>query len=157
METLKIKVINWFLDLSPVKKVVYTRLFRQATEDVLATIKDDSEKKAKIIAEEQIMAMLSPVDTRKILTFDAQTKSLKIGGIKADPSRLANLKSEAEFLLQSDIWQILYETPKELAHKALFSEGENVDFFKKGRAMIFTLETQKKNLNLLASVTVHNE
>lgn len=95
----------------------------------------------------RITTLLSNVDLTKIVSKDPRGLIL-IGGIHADNVRLTNLKAETEFLLQSELWTLLYETPKELAQRAMFINSESLDDMKKGKSILYTLSTQKNILNL---------
>ncbi len=88
---------------------------------------------------------------KKVVTIDKAKGMVYVGGERIDENRLANLKSEAEFFLASDLWHLIQETPKELAHKAMFIEGDNIDQMKKGRSMLYTLSSQKNMLDLFKS------
>ncbi len=80
-------------------------------------------------------------------------RAVFIGGVKAEPMQLQNLKAEAEFLLNSSLWSILHETPKELAHRAMFVAGESLADMAKGRTVLYTLNTQKRILDMLMTYT----
>lgn len=125
-----------------------TRLFKNAVEDVQAGFEGDVKVEAKLQAEQMLINLLSPVDYRKIVTFDPKNRLIYIGGEKADQTRLKNLKAEADFIIESDLWNLLHETPKELAHKAMFVEGESLDTLKKGRSMLYTLSAQRNIVEL---------
>lgn len=86
--------------------------------------------------------LLSVVDTKLIVSKHKGV--LYIGGEKADQARLANLKAEAQFLQESDLWKIINETVKTLAERAMFVEGDSLEFLQKGRSMLYLLDTQKK-------------
>ncbi len=105
----------------------------------------------KTTIEEELNKLFSLVDPRLIITFDPKQKAVYIGGVKAEEAQVLALKAEAEFILQSDLWKILNETPKELAMRAMFVAGESIDDMKKGRAMLYLLDTQKKILETLVS------
>ncbi len=98
--------------------------------------------------------LLSNVDLTKIVAVDKTRGIVYIGGEKADAGRLANLKAEAEFLLNSELWTLIYETPKELAQRAMFVNGESLDDMKKGKSILYTLSTQKNILDTLKSVII---
>lgn len=88
--------------------------------------------------------LLSVIDMNAIVAYDERTKRILVGGEVLDDSRLSNLKAEADFFIQSDLWKLIYETPKVLAERAMFVNGETLDDMKKGRSMLYTLATQKK-------------
>lgn len=111
------------------------------------TIEEMVEKRAKYMLNE----MLSSIDMHHIVTLDKTNGIIYVGGVKADRERLINLKAEAEMILNTEIWKLLYETPKELAQKALFINGETLDDVKKGRTILYTLSTQKNILEVFNS------
>ena len=127
------------------------KAFPMAQKDVLETMRDDIEEQAQERAEVLLQELLSPVDLRKVVSLDKRAGAVFLGENRADEALLHNLQSEADFLLKSEIWQLLYETPKELAQRAMFSEGDNMDAqMKKGRAILYTLSTQKNIVDILS-------
>lgn len=126
--------------------------FPLAQKDVLETMRDDLDKRSDLLAEEKLAKLLSPIDPNKVLTFNEKTKQIYIGGILAEDIQLKNLKSEADALMSFALWELLCNSIKSLAEKALFIEGDNLDTMKKGRTMLFTLSTQKKILDTLRSI-----
>lgn len=96
---------------------------------------------AKTIKKE-LNELLSIVDTKLVVTVGKT--GIYIGGEKADQARLANLKSEAEFFAESDLWKVINETVKVLAERAMFVDGDSLEFLQKGRSMLYLLDTQKK-------------
>ncbi len=119
--------------------------FVKAREDVLETFQGDVEARAEEIATQRLQSLLSVVDERSIVTFNHKNGLIYIGGELAEAGQLNGLKSEAEFLVQSDLWKLIYESPKSLAEKAMFSDDGNLDnLLLKGRVMLYTIGTQKK-------------
>jgi hypothetical protein len=102
--------------------------------------------------DEELNKLLSVVDTKKIISLDKASGIIYIGGEPADEGYLKNLKAEAEALLVSDLWKVIYNTPKALAEKAMFIEGKTLEDLNKGRSMLYTLDTQKNILTTLAQV-----
>ncbi len=100
----------------------------------------------------RLIELLSPIDPRKVITFDDKSKQIFIGGVAAEPAQLKNLKSEADALVEFGLFDLLYHTPKALAEKALFKEGDSLTQLQKGRTMLYTLDTQKKIVDTLRSV-----
>lgn len=98
----------------------------------------------------ELNKLLSVVDEKLILSI---TKSgiINIGGQPADQTRLANLKAEADFLVESDIWKILNQSIRELAQRAMFVSGESLDDMKKGRSMLYLLDSQNRIVETLKS------
>ena len=130
------------------------KIFALAQRDLLEGFADDVEKRAEELAKQKLAQLLSIVDESLIVAIDARTKQVFIGGEKADEGRLGNLRSEAQFLLESDLWKVIYETPKQLAHKAMFVDDGKLDTqLLKGRAILYTLATQEKIVNLFKSLS----
>lgn len=142
---------NWLLERPFVKRVVYTRLFQQATDDVLETFNEDVETRAEELAKKKLNDLLAPIDMTSIVKLDKTHGIVYIGDERADPGRLANLKSEAEYLMSTNLWKLLQETPKELAQRAMFVGGESLDDMKKGKSILYTLSTQKNIVDILSS------
>lgn len=138
-------------ELDDMRKHFYTEVMAAAVKDVEETRIDDTEKKANILADKKLMEMLSPVDYAKVVYADKMKGTVTINGDRVDEGRLANLHAEAEALTQMDIWSLIYETPKELAHRAMFIDGDNIDTMKKGRSMLYHLSSQKNIIDLFKS------
>jgi hypothetical protein len=106
------------------------------------------EEKIEQEVHDRLVKLLSPIDPRLIVRVD-KAGALHIGKERASQSRLDNLRAEAEFFLQSDLWNLIMETPKELAQQSMFVIGESVDDLKKGRSMLYTISTQKNIVETL--------
>lgn len=129
-----------------------TKGFALAHRDIRETMVDDTEEKSQEKAKQLLNDLLSPVDLKAVVALDSRTRQIHIGGEPAEAARLANLKSEAEFLVESDLWKLLHETPKELAQRAMFVDGKSLDDMQKGRSILYVLATQKRIVELLRSV-----
>lgn len=144
-----------FLSKLPLFRAVYRQggidSFHLAHEDIRLTMRDDLDKQAEELVKDKLSKLLSVVDQRQIVTFSERMKAVFIGGIQATPEELVSLKAEAEMLSQLRLWQLLYETPKELAQRAMFMAGESIDDMKKGRAILYTLDTQRRIIDTLKS------
>ena len=142
-----------FLKKLPLFKQVYRQggidSFALAQKDILETMRDDLDKQAQELAKKMLNDLLSIVDVTKIVTLDKAHGIIYIGGEKATEGRLSNLKSEAEFFLESDLWNLIYETPKELASRSMFVNGETLADLQKGKSMLYTLSTQKNIIDTL--------
>lgn len=150
---------NLVLSLSFVKEALKAEYrqggidsFPLAEKDILETMRDDLDKKADELAREKLSKLLSVIDEKLIVSFSEKLKAVFIGNERCDDSRLASLKAEAEYFLSSDLWKILNETPKRLAQKALFEDdGDSKVVHTKGRAILYTLDTQKRILETFKS------
>src|SRR5260221_12524177 len=132
---------NFVLNLGFVKEALRDAeiaAFPKAQKDILATMRDDLDKQSDELAKGKLNDLPSPTDLRKIVTLDKVRGIIFIGGERAEDARLANLKAESDFLLESDLWSLLYETPKELASRAMFVNGTLEDL-QKGRSILYTL------------------
>lgn len=149
------KIQNWILKQNFVthhyaqyERAASIDAFKKAREDLEETNVYDVDTKAEALAKQKLNDLLSPVDLTKIVSLDKNKGIIFIGGEKIEDGRLANLKSEAEFLLQSDIWKLLCESPKELAQRAMFVAGETLSDLQKGKSILYTLSTQQNILQL---------
>ena len=125
--------------------------FPLASKDIWSTLEDEVDKRASVLSEKKLNDLLTVVDANAIVSLDTRNGVVYIGGEQVDDVRLQSLKSEAEYMLSSDLWKILYETPKSLAEKAMFVSGDSIDDMKKGRAVLYTLATQKKIIDTFLS------
>jgi hypothetical protein len=104
--------------------------------------------------EKRLNDMLSTVDMHKIVTVDSKAGIVYIGGERVDKMRLNNLRQEAEAISQFELWSLLMETPKELAQRAMFVNSESLDDLKKGKTILYTIDTQQKIVNTLKNVKI---
>ncbi len=147
-------MIEWLCTL-PLLKEIYRQggidSFTHAHRDIMTTMEDDIEKMVSDRIMDKMAELLTVIDERHIISFSDKTKSVYVGGVKADEGQLRNLKAEAEYLLDSSIWKVLHETPKELAQRAMFVAGESIADMQKGRTILYTLSTQKRILDMLCA------
>lgn len=127
------------------------KAFSLAQKDLLETMRDDLDTQAEELAKHKLASLLSVVDPKKVVTIDKTRGILFISGERVDDSRLASLKSEAEFLHESEIWQLLIHSIRKIAEHAMFVSGDSIDDMKKGRSVLFTLDSQVKIIDLLRS------
>lgn len=152
------KIKNWILNRQFVKdyyqavgsklfkdaeELIYRKAFTDARKDLEETNIYDVDTKADVLSNTKLNNLLSVVDVNKIVTLDKARGIIFVGGVRLEEGRLANLKAEAEFFLESDLWHLIYETPKELAQRAMFVTGETLVDMQKGKSMLYTLSTQK--------------
>lgn len=131
------------------RRKIYTKAFSDAQADLKETQIYDVDQKAKELSEKRLNEMLSVVDMSHVISIDKKNGILYLGKERASDIELANLKAEAEFLVQSHIWKLLHETPKELAQRAMFVSSESLDDLKKGKVMLFTLDSQQNVVHML--------
>ena len=132
---------NWLLNKERAE------IFAAAQKDILETMRDDLDQKAEELAKEKLSELLIGVDASKIVTVQGNG-AVRIGGQPVDDSVLNNLKAEAQFFANSELWKIIHETPKQLAYKAMFTDDGNIDNqLLKGRAVLFALDTQVRIIN----------
>lgn len=127
------------------------KIFVAAQKDLEDGMKETIEKRSDELAEQKLFKLLSVVDPQKIVSFSKDARAIYIGGERVEEGRLANLRAEAEAIMGMDIWHLIFETPKELAHRSMFMAGESIDEMKKGRAVLYTLDTQKRILDTFRS------
>lgn len=148
---------QWILDtffkvqIEDVKRQGSIDAFTKAHRDIMDSMTDDTEKRANELAQQKLSTLLSPVDLQKIVTVDKRQGIVFVGSERLDEGRLASLKAEAEYFIESDLWALLYETPKELAQKAMFVDGDSIDTMKKGRSILYTLSAQRNIIDIFRS------
>ncbi len=120
--------------------------FTKAREDLEETNIYDTDTKAKELAEQMLNDLLSNTDMNNIVSLDQKAGLVYIGGKKADVGQLGNLKSEAEYIAESNLWKLMTETPKELAQRAMFIDGQTLVDMQKGKSILYTISTQEKIL-----------
>ena len=133
------------------KEELYRKAFFDASKDLEETNLVNIEEKGKELAEKMLLEMMSIVDYNKVVSVGKQRGILYAGKEEIDIARLANLKAEADFLVESELWKFLSETPKELAHQSLFKNSESLDDLKKGKAMLYTLSAQQNIIDIIRS------
>lgn len=132
---------------------IYRKAFKDARKDLDETNVYDTDKRATEIADAKLTSLLSLVDLNKIVTLDKQRGIVYIGGAQPDGARLSNLKAEAEFFLQSDLWGLIHESAKELASRTMFVSGETLADMQKGKSILYTLSAQKNIVDTFKSYT----
>jgi len=130
---------------------LYTKAFCDARKDIEQSRIDDIEEKSEEKAKEKLEKLLTVVDYRKVVMLDKKMGVVLINGERISESQLNNLRSEAEAIVNMEIWQLLVETPKALAQKAMFVEP-TVDNVHMGASILYTLDAQKKVLDTFRSV-----
>ncbi len=116
-------------------------------------MRDDLDKQANELMEKKLATMLSPIEWQHVISYDEKRGFIFLGGNKANAATLQMLKQEAELISTMELWKILIETPNALGQQTMFRTGEDPDAFKKGRALIFHLDSQKKIVDILKTYT----
>lgn len=130
--------------------------FKLAHADILETLADDLEARAQALSQEKLAGLLSIVDPSKILTVESRSRAILIGGELANDILLSNLRAEAQFFQASELWNLIVQTNRRLAEKAMFEADGDVNVqLLKGRAILYTLDTQIKTIELLSNLSPH--
>ena len=109
-------------------------------------------KDLKEEVEKELGRLLGFIDKKSIITHDKIKGLVFIGGeMVTDPSRLSNLKSEADFILNSDLWKIISETITYMAHQRMFIKSETFDDLLSGKMWLYHVSIQKEILDILKS------
>lgn len=98
--------------------------------------------------DQEIAKLLGFADFKSIMTFDESKGVIYIGGERVDDSRLANLKSESEFVLNSELWKILMETIKHMAEQMMFVRSSKWEDLQSGKMWLYHLDIQKKLMEI---------
>ena len=158
---MKEKLIRWFLTRVSVQNAFIQERDEQiakergkwillAQKDFQETMQEDIDKQAEELAQNKLSELLSIVKDEDVIALKGRT--IYLGGEAADSQRISNLKAEADFFMASELWKVLNETPKALAERAMFmDDGTLENQLLKGRAILFTLATQKKVIDTLQS------
>jgi len=101
--------------------------------------------------EEELAKMLGFVDDKSIITFDEKTGVIFIGGERVVDDKLANLKSESEFMLKSELWKILNETIRHLAYETMFIKSTTYDDMRSGKMLLYHLGMQQRIMTILSA------
>ncbi len=104
--------------------------------------------------EKRLAELLTIVDPERVVRFDKITGKVFIGGKHIDQARLANLRAEADFFVTSDLWHIITETTKEIAQETMFVKSESLVDLQKGKTILFTIDSQKKIVDLFKTKKV---
>ncbi len=97
--------------------------------------------------------LLGAVDERKVITYNKKTGSIFIEGKKIEEHQIMSLKAEAEYLLKSDLWQIINQTLKLQAERTMFENSTTFQDVLNGKMMLYNLSFQNNILNIFASYT----
>ncbi len=101
--------------------------------------------------DKHLSEMLGFVDDKSILTFDKSKGTVFVGGEKVLPERLANLKAESEFLLNSDLWKLMNETIRYMAYDRMFIKSASFEDMQSGKMLLYHLDIQKKLMETFRS------
>jgi hypothetical protein len=155
------KIKQWILDKFFKKEIdsMFAEAKMQGSKDSFVKARADLEEmmvetdKEKIeeLANAKLASLLSVVDMSKIVKIDKIKKVVYIGDEVADAIKLSNLKAEAEFMTQSELFKLLYNTPKELAQRAMFVEGKDLADMQKGKSILYTLSNQQNIIDIFLS------
>lgn len=99
----------------------------------------------------KLSSLLGFVDERQIVTFDKTKGFIFIGGKSIDEDRILNLQSEANFILQSDLWKILDETIRFMAYEMMFVKSKTYEDVQSGKMWLYHLDIQKKIMSIFKS------
>lgn len=122
--------------------------FAKAQKDILETMEDDILRQAKELSLKLLQDLLTPINWSYVVKYNPTNKVLTIGDLPVEAARLANLRAEAQFIMESDLWKLLNETPRAEAHNSMFVKGETLDDMKKGKSMLFILKQQQNIVDI---------
>lgn len=136
------------------REETYRKAFNDARKDLEETNVYDVEKKSEEKANKMLSDMFSPVDMNHVFSLErvGNGAKIKIGGRYLEENEIMNLKSEAEMLIQTNLYKVICETPKDFAQKAMFISGETLVDMQKGRSILYMLSVQKHIINTLMSL-----
>lgn len=94
--------------------------------------------------------MFGMVITDDVLVVN--NKKLYLGGQLIAEHEVKSLISEVKALERMRIWSILNETPKQEALDRGWNKSTSIDELNAGKTIFYTLDTQKKILNIIKSI-----
>lgn len=80
---------------------------------------------------------------------------VKLGGKKIKENELANLRSEASIIQQTQLWKIMLETLKNTAHQHLFTQMKTLDDAHWGKAILYALSIEETIIKGLENAHVN--
>jgi len=95
--------------------------------------------------------LLCAVRLEDILTMDKQG-NIYLGGEKLDVTVARNLKEEAIFLGESQLWKLLTNTLRDQAQKVMFEQSTSYDDMRNGKMMLYNINVQEKIIAMLKAV-----
>jgi len=112
---------------------------------------DYFEEEVKREVDKRLSSMLGFLDENQIVTFDPKVGIIFLGPERIDESRAMNLKSESEFVLQSQLWKVFNETIRHQAYEIMFLKSTSFDDMRSGKMLLYLLDLQRKILNIFRS------
>lgn len=101
--------------------------------------------------EKRLADMLGFADPKDVVSFDKQRGFVFVGKDRVPADRLANLKQEAEFVLNSELWRLLEGTIRHMAYEIMFTKSKTFDDMLSGKMLLYHLDTQKKLMEAFRS------
>lgn len=99
--------------------------------------------------DKRLVEMLGFVDYKSVIT--EKNGFIFIGKERIGESKLNNLKAEAEFLVNSDLWKLLNETMRYSAYERMFIKSESLNNLLTGKMWIYHIDTQQKIIEMFRS------
>lgn len=98
------------------------------------------------------------VDPEKVLTAmqdrEGKAVQIKLGDRILNKTEIRNLQEQVRFYRESQLIQILQNTPKEMAQKTMFVKSETYDDMKSGKMLILAVDIQDKILKAIESFDI---
>lgn len=116
----------------------------------MASKKKTDQERIDELANKKLVALLTIVDPQSIVSIK-KTGQVDIGGVPATPEVLANLRAEAEFFMESELWKLIHDKVAQEAQRIMFVSGESLEEMKTGRSMLYLLDMQKTYINIFRS------
>lgn len=152
---------KWILSLPFITQAVvenneelYRKAFKHAREDLEETRIDDIEERADELSKQRISKLLGIFDENLVITRNAKTGIVYIGGEQVESGRLISLKQEAEYLVSTDIWKIINSSLNHVTRQAMFEKSDFTNGTRdldNGKSILYTLSFQNNILELLRS------
>lgn len=67
-----------------------------------------------------------------------------VNGEALTPTQLQNLQGEVELIRKTNLYKILFGTPKDVAMKIMFEKAQSFDDMRAGKMLLYALDLQQK-------------
>lgn len=97
----------------------------------------------KKLPAEPTPSLLYAVKETDIIASD-KNGLIYVNGTRISPEALAKLQSEVKFFKDTDLFRVLFGTPKEHAMRIMFEQSKSWDDMVAGKMLLYALDLQQK-------------
>ena len=100
---------------------------------------------------ERLAEILQTVDYSCVVTYSDKTRTIYIGGKQIPEAQALNLRSEAEFFKNTELYKLLTETKKNTAYMTMFEKSQSFEDMRFGKAMLYDISMDKKVMDIFTA------